>query len=179
MAEQSGENSGVLADAGGILAERDIARVMRFVLDMPVLADGGGGQLGVDRLIGQIERGLGRAFPQARRGLERVDHALDLNDGDDETGPFRFRDGGIGVENPDGSGLVAIASLFVDCLDDGEGLGRAARAFDFFAQRGLVVFDLDDQMRFRGGCGLEGFFWQCMASQVTMWPATSSSSSSF
>src|ERR1700676_3419306 len=34
-------------------------------------------------------------------------------------------------------------------------------------------------MRLRFGGGFECFFWQCMASSVMIWPATSSSSSSF
>ena len=126
---------------------------MRFVPDMAVLADGGGGRPGAGRRIGQVARGPGRAFAQARRGPERVDHAPDLDGGDGATGPLRFRDGAIGVENPGGSGLVAVASLSVDRPDDGERLGCAARAFDFLARRGLVVFDRDDRMRFRDGTG--------------------------
>ena len=51
----------------------------------------------------------------------------------------------------------------------------SAGGFDFLQQRGLIVLQLDDEASLRLCGGLEGFFWQCMASRVTMLCATWSS----
>src|SRR5271168_39184 len=126
-----------------------------------------------------IEGDFGRGLPEAGGGLADIDRALDLDDGGDEGLPFRFRDGGRGVEHRDGSGFVAVAPFLVHCPHARLGLGRGADGLDFLTEDRLVLFELDDQMRVGDGGGFESFFWQCMASQVTIWPAKSSSSISF
>ena len=131
---------------------------MQLVLDHPVGADGDRGLLGIDRAIGQIERGFRRALPKARRRLENIDHAFNLNDSHDMSSPIGSGDGRLGVENADGSGLVTIAPFLVDGLNDRQRLGGGAGGLDISTQDRLVVLELDDQMRVRGGGCLEGFF---------------------
>src|ERR1039458_2579080 len=108
-----------------------------------------------------------------------MDRALNLNDGRNIRLPFRSDDGGRCVKHGNGSGFVAIALFPVDGLNSGTRHGRVAGSLDFLTQGKLIVFELNDQMRVRGGRDFEGFFLQCIASHVVIWPATSSSSNSF
>src|SRR5271166_6592157 len=62
------------------------------------------------------------------------------------------------------------------CVTADGALGSTG-GFDFLQQRGLIVLQLDDEASLRLCGGLEGFFWQCMASSVTMQCATLSSPS--
>ena len=48
------------------------------------------------------------------------------------------------------------------------GLAGGASDFDILQQRRLIVLQLDEERRLCLSGGLEGFFWQCMASSVTM-----------
>ena len=80
----------------------------------------------------------------------------------------------LGTLNPNPYALFP-----VDGLNSGTRHGRVAGSLDFLTQGKLIVFELNDQMRVRGGRYFEGFFWQCIASHVMIWPATSSSSNSF
>jgi hypothetical protein len=57
-AAQSGEDARVAADARGVFAECDVARVVLFVFDAPVFANGVGGLPGKDGAIGQVESGF-------------------------------------------------------------------------------------------------------------------------
>ena len=45
---------------------------------------------------------------------------------------------------------------------------RSADGFDRVQQGGLIVLQLDEDASLRLSGGLDGFFWQCMASSVTM-----------
>ena len=112
-------------------------------------------------------------------GLEVVDRALDLDDGGDMWLPFRPRDGGFCVEHCNGASFVAVSPFLVHGLDARQRLGCGADGFGLLTKDRLVVLELDDQMRVGEGGGFESFFWQCMASQVTRCPATSSSCNSF
>ena len=78
-APQSGENSWICSDTRGVLAEGDVTRVVRFVLDSPVLSNGVGCYFGGDWPIGQIDRGFERGLPETGIGLADVDVALDLD----------------------------------------------------------------------------------------------------
>ena len=93
--------------------------------------------------------------------------------------PFRSGDRELGVEHGNGPGFVTIAPFPVDGLNAGKRFGRVADGFDLLMQGRLIILELNDQMGVRGGGGFEGFFWQCIASQVTIRPARSSSSSNF
>jgi hypothetical protein len=48
------------------------------------------------------------------------------------------------------------------------GPAGSACGFDILQQRRLIVLQLDEEQRLCLSGGLEGFFWQCMASSVTM-----------
>ena len=54
-----GEAAGIFAKTRGVLAQRNVADMVRAVFDAPVFANGGGGLRGVDGTVGQIERGFG------------------------------------------------------------------------------------------------------------------------
>ena len=58
-AAESGEDSGISADAGGVFAHRDVAGVVELVFDMPVLTNCVGGERGIEGSIGQVESGFG------------------------------------------------------------------------------------------------------------------------
>ena len=157
-ASHSGEDIRIFSDARGILAERDVARVMGCVLDAPVVADGAGGGFCVDRAIGQIYRGFVRLLPQAGGGLVGADRSLDPNDGGDMGLPLRVFDGGPGVEHGNRAGFMAVALFRVDGLDARQRLAGGAGGFRFPTQGRLIVFELNDQVRLGGVGGLESFF---------------------
>ena len=90
--------------------------------------------------------------------MECMDRALNLNDGRNIRLPFRSDDGGRCVKHGNGSGFVAIALFPVDGLNSGTRHGRVAGSLDFLTQGKLIVFELNDQMRVRGGRDFEGFF---------------------
>ncbi len=48
------------------------------------------------------------------------------------------------------------------------GVTGGADGLDVVQQGGLIVFQLDEDASLRLSGGLDGFFWQCMASSVTM-----------
>jgi len=108
-----------------------------------------------------------------------MNNALDRNDGGHKWLPFRSGDSVLGIKHGDGAGFVTIAFFLIDGLDAGKRFGCAANGFDLLKQGRLIVLELNNQMGIRNGSSFECFFWQCMASQVTIRPATSSSSSSF
>ena len=81
------------------------------------------------------------------------------------------------IEDRDGAPFVAIAApgTIADRID------RGRCRSDFLAllvQCRLIVLDLDDQRNIGLGRDLEGFFWQCTASIVTIAPSASPSSAS-
>ena len=49
---QSGEDAGIFSDARGVFAQGDVARVVGFVLDSPVVANGVRGDVGFDGAAG-------------------------------------------------------------------------------------------------------------------------------
>ena len=87
-----------------------------------------------------------------------LDRPFDPDEGCDMGLPFRSLDGRLGVEHRHSAGFVAIALLGVDALRGRQRLGDGAGGLDILAERGLIVLDLDDQMGFGGGGGLESFF---------------------
>jgi len=112
----------------------------------------------IDSAVGQIERGLHRGLPTARRGLVCLDYALDLYDGGDIWLPFRAGDHGLCLKHGNGSCFVAIALFRVDGLDAGKRRDRRASGLGRLTEGWLVVLELNDQMHVGGGGGFEGFF---------------------
>lgn len=131
---------------------------MELVLDPPVVANGVRREVCVDGAIGQVERGFDGGLPTAGRGLEYMDQALYLNGGGDVRLPLRAGDRWRRIEHGNGSSFVAIAFFPINGPNAGERLGRGASGLDRLTQGLLVVLELDDQMRVRGGGGFEGFF---------------------
>lgn len=87
-----------------------------------------------------------------------MDSALDLNDGGNIRLPLRPNDGGRCVEHGDGSRFVAIAAFFINGPNTRKWSGCVANGLHLLTQGQLIVFELNDQMRVRGGGGFEGFF---------------------
>lgn len=113
-AAQSSEDARIFSDSRCVFTERNIARVVRSVLDRPVLANRGSGGLGCDGAVGQIERNFEAGFPSSCGGLEVEYGPLDPDDGGHVQLPFRFGDRRLGIEHCDGSGFVAVAPVPVD-----------------------------------------------------------------
>src|SRR5215211_7222328 len=86
-AAEAGEEAGIAADAGAILAHGDVAAVVRGVLDRPMVSDGGGGANGGDRGGGEVQGGFGGALPEAGAGATGEDIALDADHGAGEGRP--------------------------------------------------------------------------------------------
>ena len=84
-----------------------------------------------------------------------LNRPFDLDDGGDMGLPFCSPDGRLGVEHRDSAGIVAVALLGVHALRGRQRLGGGAGGLDFVAECRLIVLDLDDQMGFGGGGGLE------------------------
>ena len=157
-AAQSGEDAGIFPDSRGVLAESNITRVVRRVLDAPMLANGGSGGFGVERAAGQIERGFEAGFPVACCGLEVEDRALDPDDSGHMRLPFGSTDGRLGFEDGDGPCFVAVTPVLVDAPFARQWPGARADGFDRAAEGRLIVLDLDDQMSVGGGGGFKRFF---------------------
>src|SRR3984957_1306248 len=104
------------------------------------------------------------------------DTSGDANEGPDQGLPLGSGDGTCGLEYVGGPGLMP-AEPGGDHGVAADGPLGSAGGFDFLQQRGLIVLQLDDEASLRLCGGLEGFFWQCMASRVTMLCATWSSPS--
>ena len=149
---------GFFSNPRGVLAEGDVARMMRGVFDPPVVADGVGGDFGGERSIRQIERGFLRGFPEAGGGLAREDGALDVDDGAHVRLPVRVLDGVGRVEHGNRACFVAVASFGVRGLNARQRLGVGAQGLGFLAQAGLILLELNNQMHVGGGGGLERFF---------------------
>lgn len=156
-AAESGEDARVFSDAGGVFAQRDIACVMRRVLDPPMLSDGIRSHFCGDRAVGQIECALERGLPQPARGLEGMDRALDRDDGSHIGLPFGPLYG-RGIEHGNGSRFMAIAGLVIARLNRRQRPVGMTSGLDPLPQGRLVVLELRDQMRVGGGRGFEGFF---------------------
>ena len=120
-------------------------------------SDGAGRGPGVDRAIGEIDRGFAGLLPQAGGGLVGADGALDPDDGGDMGRPFGVFDGGFGVEHGNRARFVAIASFRVDGPHARQRLAGAG-GFGFVTEGRLIVLELNDQMGSGGVGGLESFF---------------------
>jgi len=131
---------------------------MGCVFDPPVLADSGGGGFRFEHATGQVERGFAAGLPAASCGQEAVNRTLDPDDGGHMWLPFRFSDGGPGLEHGDGSDFVAVTPVLVDAPFARERFIRHADGFDLAIEGRLIVLDLDNQMGVGGCGGLEGFF---------------------
>lgn len=176
-AAEAGEEAGIAADAGAILAHGDIAAVVRGVLDRPMASDGGCGANGGDRGGGEVDGGLGGAMPKTGFGAAGENVALDADHGTDEGRPLGVGEGGGSIKDGDAALLLTVAPAIAAAGRRERG-GAGAEVLGLLMQGGLVVLDLYDQVG-SGLCGdVEGFLWQCRASSVTSRPAKPSSASS-
>src|SRR5882762_865001 len=163
-----------MPDAGVVFLEGDVTGVMQGILDVPVVSDCGGGKARRYGRVGDIECDLGCAAPQTCLGVAVQDISGDTNDALDQGLPIGPGHGAGGAEHVDGPGFMPVASSG-DLDVSAGGLAGSADGFDALQQRRLIILQLDEELS-PGLCGeLEGFFWQCMASSVTMQWATRSS----
>jgi hypothetical protein len=107
-AAETGEETRIAANAGAILAHGDVAGVVRGVLNLPVVSDGGGGANSGDRGGGEIEGGLGGALPEPGFGAAGEDVALDADHGTDEGRPLGAGEGSGGIEDGDAALLLPV-----------------------------------------------------------------------
>ena len=87
-----------------------------------------------------------------------MDQALYSDGGGDVGLPFCTGDSGRRIEYGNGSGFMTITFFAIDGPDAGKRHDRGASGLDRLTQGRLIVLELDDQMRIRGGGGFEGFF---------------------
>ena len=90
--------------------------------------------------------------------MEGKDRALNLNDSGNIGLPFRPDDGGRRIKHGNDSGFMAITIFLIDRSNIRKRQGRIASGLDLLTQGGLVVFELNDQMRVRRCRSFEGFF---------------------
>ena len=100
----------------------------------------------------------------------------DANDPLDQGLPFGVGHHPVRAENICGPGFMAIARGGDRGVAAG-GKEGCAGGFGILQQGGLIVLQLDNDMRLGLRGGLEGFFWQCSASRVMVLCATWSSPS--
>lgn len=102
-------------------------------------------------------------------------------DADDilDQGPFGVGNRVGRAEYVDGPDFMSIALTGVDRGITAGGKLRGTSSLDILHQRGLIVLQLDNYFRLDLRGNLEGFFWQCNASRVTVLCATLSSPSNF
>ena len=103
----SSKDAGVLADATGILAHGDIARIVVPVFDPPVCPDGGAGGSGGEDGVRHVVGGFAGRVPEAGRGVAFEAAAVDPDDGGDEGCPFGVAEMGARVEDLDVARLVS------------------------------------------------------------------------
>jgi hypothetical protein len=126
------------------------------VLDLPVVADGGGRAGGGDGGAGEVECGLGGAAPEAGAGAAGEDVTLDADNGADEGGPFGVGEGAGGIEDGDTALLLPVTSA-IAAADVGERCGAGAAVLRLLMQGWLVVLELYDQVDPGIGAGFECF----------------------
>jgi len=100
------EDAGVLADATGIFAHGDIARIVVPVFDSPVCPDGGTGGVGGEGGVRHVVGGFAGHVPQAGGGVAYEAAALDPDDRGDEGRPFGVVEMAARVEHLDVARLV-------------------------------------------------------------------------
>jgi hypothetical protein len=108
---QAGEHAGIGADARAVFAEGDVAAVVRGGLDPPMRAHRLSGAGGGERGICDVEGGLGGVAQQPGPGIAGEDIALDPDDGGDVGVPVGVGQFIDGIEDADGAGFVAVATL--------------------------------------------------------------------
>jgi len=104
------------------------------VFDAPVVPDGLACLVGVDGSAGQLKAGFACVFPLSGRGLDCLNASLDADDDGDQAAPFGAGDDVAGVEDRDGSGLVAVALAHITGLALAERGGRGDAGMDLPAQ---------------------------------------------
>ena len=87
-----------------------------------------------------------------------MDCALNLNDSGNIGLPFCSDDGGRRIKHGNDSGFMAIALFLIERSNTRKRQGRIASGLDLLTQGGLVIFELNNQMRIRCRRGFERFF---------------------
>jgi hypothetical protein len=95
------------------------------------------------------------------------DTSGDANDGLDQRLPLGSGNGACGAEYVGGPGFMPAMPRGGGGVAAG-GPTESAGSLDILQQSWLIVLQLNDQVSLRLCGNLEGFFWQCMASSVTM-----------
>jgi hypothetical protein len=146
-------------------------------LDLPMTANGVGCVYSGELCVRDVEGGLGGPVPQAAQHNAGEHFAFDADDRGDVRMPFRCGEFFGWIEDRDDAPFVAIAApgTTADRIDWGRCRGDL---LELLVQCRLIVLDLDDQRNIGLGRDLEGFFWQCRASMVTIAPSASPSSAS-
>ncbi|MBV8739549.1 MAG: hypothetical protein JO007_20300 [Alphaproteobacteria bacterium] len=130
-----------------------------------------------ERGIGDAEGGLGGGAQHPGPGITREDIALDPDDGGDVGVPVGAGEFVGGIEDADGAGFVAVATL-VAALGGPERRLGCSDILDLLVQGRLVVLGLDNQHDVGFCRDFKVFFWQCRASSVMMAPAATPRSAS-
>jgi len=165
---QSGEDARIDTDTAGVFAQCHVPNIMQTILDGPMSANGVRRCFGGQRTIGEIERGLKGLLPETGRRLESLNFAFDLNDRFDKRRPLGFGQNFGGIVDADCPYLMPVARFGVGRLNARKDFCGPAECLDLATQDQLVILELNDKMGMRCRRSFEGFFWQCMASQVTM-----------
>src|SRR5271167_3645869 len=117
--------------------------------------------------IGNIKGDLRGAAPQAGLGTAMQHVAGNTNEPLDQRVPLGLSHGMGGPEYVSRAGFQPIAALG-DRSIAAFGMAGSTECFGLLQQGRLIVLQLDDDVRLRRCGGLESFFWQCMASSVTV-----------
>ena len=154
-----------------VFLEGDVSGVVQPVLDVPMALDRRGGMARRDGGVGDVVSDLGGTVPQAGLGIAMQDIAGDADDPLDQGLPLGCGNGGGCIEYLGRPGLLSAARGGNGGVSAG-GLAQGTGGFDILQQVALIVLQLDEDECVRLCGGFEGFFWQCMASSVTMQCAT-------
>jgi hypothetical protein len=116
-----------------------------------------GGADGSDRLVRDVEGGLGGAVQQPVSSVAGVDNAFDADDGLGVDLPVVIVEFARGIEDADGAAFVAVAAL-VTAVVRAERRRGGGELRDVLVQGRLVALDLDDQVDAGLLGDVKGFF---------------------
>lgn len=141
---QAGEHAGVGTNAAAVLAEGDVAAVVRGILYAPVRTDCFGRRCRTQGRVRHVESGLDRAAPQPCCGTAGKHPALELDNRLDMRPPLGAGQLVGRVEHAGDARLIAVAAFVVAFVVSVRRRGLRD-CLDLLMQGRLVVLDLDDQ----------------------------------
>ena len=157
-AADAGQDAWVYAHPAGIFGHGAVSGVVEAVLDAPMAADGGGGELRCRLDVGDIVGGLAGGFPKAGFGAALEAVSLHTDDAGDDALPAASLQGVGDLEDLGDACFVARAGLVIEALVALAGRFIPAQPLDARQQARLVRFDLGNQLAPLLGGALEGFF---------------------